>query len=960
MKPSKTTCILTIITALLSLYHLSFTLIDWKIQHKAEQQTIDNNKTINFDKSRAYLMEIWKKPVYNLFGLKYTYEQVKERSLKLGLDLQGGMHVTMELSPVEIVKGLATNHTDPYFLEALALAEKEPTKGQPTSFAKRFVLAYQTLAPQGHLKDFFITTDNQSRNYKFTHDQDIIKAIDQEISKALERSLTIIRSRLDRFGVAQTSIQCLPGTHRIQIELPSISNPDRVRKLLQGVAQLRFWEVANTEEYISQLESVEKLLLKEEKTALQASLPKGTTEAEKENIMPKQSVLSRLSSYSFPYRLAYPVEHMQQIEAILHREDVKKLLPNHIIWMWDKKEHCLKGDNQKVVILYPIKQLPSQKPLLEGDIITHATQSFDENGQPAVSMQMNSKSTYAWKRITANNIGKAIAITLDNRVYSAPIVNQEIPNGFSQISGNFTIEEAKDLASVLQTGSLPAPLKIVEESIIGPSLGKTAQHQGLVSSIIGLGLVLLFMALYYKRGGLIANLALCFNLLFIIGTLAQLDATLTLPGIAGLILTIGMSVDSNVLIFERIREELDNNIPLKAAIKRGYHKSYSSIIDSNITTFLSGAILYYFGQGQVRGFAIILMIGIISSIFSSIFLTKLVLAYLINNFPHIKLTFGQSPKCLKNLPLNFTKNRWRFYTFSILFLTIGGFCLYHTPLPIGIDFTGGRSYIIKFKHPIDASALSKGLSEKFNHTVHVRTYGANNIMNITTNYLNQVSSIAANEKIQHQLVTTLNQLTKSKAFSNHQTLDNDFCITGNNRIGSSVSQDIQKSTKKAVLLSLLGIFCYVALRFRTWRFGLAAVGALVHDTMTVIAGFSIAHIFGANYEINEVFIAAILTIIGYSINDTVVIFDRIREKLNASKTIKTELINDAIKETLNRTIITSFTTLLTVTILFIFGGEALRGFSFALLLGILFGTYSSICIATPLLIDLKKGGDFNH
>ncbi|AXI24202.1 protein-export membrane protein SecD [Cardinium endosymbiont of Sogatella furcifera] len=949
MQSKKIVLCLTIVISSLSLYYLSFTFVDYRVQGQAEQQAIDAQGRIDFDKRQAYLMDVWKKPVYNLFGSVYTYEAVKERALKLGLDLQGGMNVTMELVPVALVKGLAAYTTDAHFLEALQSAQQVRKPGD--SFGKLFVSAYKRLAPNGNLTDIFTAAGVRS----FSCEEDIIKTIDQEITKALDRSLTIISARLDRFGATQTSIQKLSGSERIQIELPGVTHPDRVRKLLQGVAQLRFWTVAEADAYRSALEAVNALLLKKEKATISATL--GLTDAEKTERMPKESILKRLCKAPFPYMLAYAPEEMNRIEALLRSKEVKALLPKEITWMWDRKAQAL-NDGTQVVTLYAIQRTRDQKPLLEGDIITHAAQDIDQNsGKPIVNIKMNQKGAHAWKRITASHIDKRIAIVLDDRVYSAPVVHQEIPNGNSQISGHFTIEEAKDLASVLATGSLPAPLKMVEEAIIGPSLGKVAQKQGLVATAVGLGLVLLFMFIYYAKGGLIANVALLFNLLFIMGILAELDATLTLPGIAGLVLTIGMSIDANVLIFERIREERMQKVHIKEAIQRGYAKSYSSIIDANITTFLAGVILYYLGQGPVRGFALVLMIGIISSVFASICITRLIFSYFMDHYRTPKLTFSYPclPMLFKNVQIDFIKNRFRFYACSLLFIAIGACCFYHYKgLSLGVDFAGGRSYTVHFAKPIEASILKEGLSAQFKQGVEVRTYGANNVMQITTNYLCNEDMTTSDAKVRNKLVTALKTLTKLEE-QHTSAADHSFAITSSTKVGATVAQDVQKSAKKAMVLSILGIFLYITFRFRRWGFGLAAVLALMHDALAVIAGFCIARAFGMSYEVNEVFLAAMLTVIGYSINDTVVIFDRIRERLaNKATDVSTSMINDAIGETLSRTVITSFTTLLTVVVLFFFGGEALRSFSFALLLGVLFGTYSSICIAAPLLADFGR------
>ncbi|MGI2262059.1 protein translocase subunit SecD [Candidatus Cardinium hertigii] len=952
MKSKKIVFFLAIVTTLLSLYYLSFTFIDYRVQWQAEKQAMDEQGRVDFDKSQAYLMKIWKKPVCNLLGTVYTYEEVKERSLKLGLDLQGGMQVTMEVMPVELVKRLAAYPTDPLFLEALQCAQYQREKGTTTSFGKLFVAAYKKLAPNGNLKDIFATA--QVGPYIFSSEDDIIKAIDQIVSKALDRSLAIVGARLDRFGATQTTMQKLPGSERIQIELPGVTHPERVKKLLQGVAQLRFWTVEEADAYGPILEAVNNFLLDKEKETILLTFPKALTEEEKNQRLPKASIIKRICKDTFPYRLAYAPEEMDQIDAILHSKPVKALLPKNITWMWDKKAITL-GDGTKAVVLYAIQLSRENQPLLEGDIITDATQSFAENGKPVVMIQMNQKGARIWKRITANHIGKRIAITLDDRVYTAPVVNQEIPNGASQIIGDFTLEEAKDLASVLQTGALPAPLKVVEEAIMGPSLSKVAQNQGLMATAVGLGLVLLFMLIYYAKGGIIANVALLLNLLFMVAILAQLEATLTLPGIAGLVLTIGMSIDANVLIFERIREELEQKVSIKEAIQRGYTKSYGSIIDANVTTFLAGAILYYLGQGPVRGFALILMLGIITSIFTSIFITRLIFSFFIDTYsiPNLTFSYPTIPRLFKNVQIDFIKNRYRFYLFSLLFIAIGGCCFYHYKgLTLGVDFAGGRSYTVHFCKPIDASLLKEGLSHRYKESLEVRTYGANNVMQITTSYLHDED--ASDKKVRDKLVAALKDLTQLEENNNLST-GNDFHITSSTRVGATVAHDVQKSAQKAILLAILGIFFYIRIRFRRPGFGLAAVVALVHDVLAVIAGFCIARGFGLNYEVNEVFLAAMLTVIGYSINDTVVIYDRIREKLaNKAMDMSPHIINDAIRETLSRTVITSFTTLLAIAVLFFFGGAALQGFSFALTLGVLFGTYSSICIAAPLLANFGR------
>jgi SecD/SecF fusion protein len=969
MKNKGLVVFLTIITSLLCLYYLSFTYISASVQQKAALHATDENGRIDFAKKQAYLDAAWKQPVYNLLGIKYTYEEVKENELSLGLDLQGGMHVTLEISPVELIKGLAGGSKDKDFLAALAQAQVRQQLQPQVSFTTLFYQAYQEKCPKGKLGDIFSTAANRSRLSYESTDKEIISVIDQEIDKAIDRSFEIIRTRIDRFGTTQPNIQRLQSTGRIQIELPGVNNPERVRKLLQGVAQLRFWEVYEIPALSEALQAVDGLLVAEQQAKKPTQkIPKGSQPTQDNNPAdPAASTKPEDASAVSPlFRLlkeahgfVYAVEDVATINKIIARHDVKALFPNDLQWLWDVKSHTLQ-DGTEVVSLYPIKQHRGGKAALEGDVITEARQVFDDRGKPAVSIQMNTSGARAWKRVTANNINRRIAIALDNRVYSAPVVNTEIPGGSSQITGNFTLEEAKDLANILKTGSLPAPVRIVEEAIIGPTLGKKAQVEGISSMFVGLGLVVLFMLLYYAKGGLIANLALIFNILFILGVLAQLNAVLTLPGIAGIVLTIGMSIDANVLIFERIREELQAGAPMKIAIDRGYQKAYSSIIDSNVTTFLTGAILYILGQGPVRGFATTLMIGIVSSFFSAVFITRVVMNWVVGRDQGHRLTFSfaYSRNILSNFNINFLKMRYLSYAISLVFIGVG-FVLINQQggLNLGVDFTGGRSYVVAFSQPTEPSALKNKLAEHFgDQGTEVKTYGANNVLKVTTSYLIQDETSEADETVKHALIQGIQSLTKLTHADDTATGQaGTFTIASASKVGATIAGDITSAARKSILLSLVMIFFYILVRFRRWQFGLAAVVALLHDSLAVFAAFAMARALGYAYEVDQVFIAAILTIIGYSINDTVVVFDRIRErlKMNPNGNFQ-EVANRSINETMSRTVITSLTTLIAVLVLFLFGGEVLRGFSFSMLIGIVFGTYSSIFIATPLAIDLSK------
>eukprot|EP01132_Coremiostelium_polycephalum_P002953 gene2953-3686_t len=967
---------LTTVTSLLCFYYLSFSVLDVHVQRRATQYATHENGHLDLQKKQAYLDSVWNEPVFQCFGLHYTYEEVKENAISWGLDLQGGMHVTLEVSPIELVKGLAGSSHNEHLLAALQLTEQKQRIKPTTPFIKLFYQAYKEVAPAGKLSDLFAHAANRNRITRQASDQEVLQYLEGEISHSIDRAFEIIRSRIDRFGTTQPNIQQLPGTGKIQIELPGVNNPERVRKLLQGVAQLRFWKVYDAGQLGKTLAAVNSLLVTETKEQQKKATTKkaATTSSAAQELATQldqkdhqhdhdaASALSPIYSLAKPgYGLAYTVEHAKTIQQILERPDVKLLFPKDLVWLWDVKPHRL-PNGEEIVAVHPIQTSKNNRPLLEGDVITDARQVFDDRGTPAVTMQMNGHGAKLWKNITASNIGNAIAITLDDKVYSAPMVNTEIPNGNSQITGHFSIEEAKDLANILKAGSLPAPVKITEEAIIGPTLSKTAQAQGITSMALGLSVIILFMLVYYAKGGFVANLALLFNVLFILGILAQFNAALTLPGIAGIVLTIGMAIDANVLIFERIREELRLGISIKEALNKGYHKAYSSIIDANVTTFLTGAILYILGQGPVRGFATTLIIGIATSFFTSIFITRLIFTWWINKNSQDKtltFSFSYNRNLLTNCRINFLGKKNLFYAASGLFIAIGMLLIVQQGgLNLGVDFTGGRSYVVSFSEPVETALLKTKLAEHLgDQGTEVKSYGANHVVKITTNYMVQETSSEAEEQAQHMLIKSIQNATKFQYAgpSNEPSKMPSFHVVNSAKVGPSIAGDIQASAQKSIVFSLLAIFGYIVVRFRRWQFGLASLIGLAHDTLMVFATFAIARAFGYAYEIDQVFVASILTIIGYSINDTVIIFDRIREmRLKNPNDPLDVVVNQSVNETLSRTLITSLTTLATVLILFVWGGTILRGFSFALFVGIAFGTYSSICIAAPLVVDFSK------
>ena len=989
---------LTVIITLLCIYYLSFTFVSRSINQDAVDFATGENGVVDLAKKQAYLDSVWNLPVYNLFGVEYTYKEIKDTELNLGLDLQGGMHVTLEVSPIDIIKSLGGNSDDPAFNQAISDARAKQKNSQ-ARFGDLFYESYQAVSDRP-LADIFATAANRGRISRGDADDDVMAIINQEIEDAVDRSFIILRTRIDQFGTSQPNIQRLPGTGRIQIEIPGAENPERVRKLLQGVAKLEFWEVAEITEYNNSLIAINDLLVKEQQAQLVLeggqdsedeasetsteslqdllSSDTDTTENNLDAALDAQDTTaddseldSLVNSQVSPLfsltrasgALVYDVADTTVIGKILRRKDVQSLLPRTIKPLWEVKPTINEQTGDELLQLYFVRVGRGGNAQLTGEVITDARQDLDEFARPAVSMQMNALGTRVWGKMTREAASKTprgrIAIVLDNLVYSAPFVNGEIPNGSSQISGNFTIDEAKDLANILKAGSLPAPTRIVEEAIVGPTLGEIARNQGIISIISGLVVVVLFMVAYYAKGGFVANIALVFNIFFILGILAQLNGALTLPGIAGIVLTIGMSIDANVLIFERIREEMRNGVKLREAISMGYKKAFSSIVDANLTTLLTAFILYVLGQGPIKGFAITLIIGIFCSFFSAVYITRVVVEWITNKGDESKVSFKTplSAGLLSSLGIDFMGKRRMAYLFSAIIISLGLALTAIQGLNLGVDFQGGRSYIVNFEDPVQATEMKLALGNAFENTgTEVKNFGGNNIIKVTTSYLIDDESDTADETVKSTLVSGLESITSLKYTESESQLDSEhFIISGSSKVGPTIADDIEKSAYEAGIFAIIVIFLYILIRFRKWQFSTGAIIALVHDTCFVISAFAIAGLFGLKYEVDQVFVAALLTIIGYSINDTVVVFDRIREFLNlGTSTDRQQVFNSAINSTLNRTLITSATTLIVVLILFIFGGEVLRGFSFALLIGILVGTYSSVFIAAPAVVDLDK------
>ena len=993
-------------------YFLSFTYKARSIEQEAEEfAMVDGN--VDFNKKQGYMDSLWEKPVFNFVGAEYTLKEVKENELNLGLDLQGGMHVVLEVSPNEIIKALAGRNADKSLNDVLT-ATKKAQKDAQEPFVDLFYKEYQKANPGASLSRVFATSNNKGRVGVKSTDEEVLKLLNEEVDGAVNRSLTILRSRIDKFGVNQPNIQLLKGTNRIQVELPGVDNPNRVRKLLQGVAKLEFFEVYKIEDiyskfldlntYLYEKETANAALGEDEESSLEveeetsevdellagedlgeeeddmfvADEDEGTDELlveedseEGEEVEEELSLSVDGDSVSQDgdsttanadstdaqfkasslfkslqinqYGMMARVQDTGKVNKILNNPDNRNFLPSDIHFCWDVKP--FEGnDGTSILQLRALKMVRGGKAALEGDVITNARANLSMDGRGyEISMKMNPKGAKGWKRLTGANVGNQIAVVLDSRVYSAPTVQGEIPNGSSSITGSFTIDEAQDLANILKAGSLPAKLRIVEESVVGPSIGQESIDDGLRSMLAGLLLVIIFMIVYYSKGGAVADAALLINIFFIVGILANVNASLTLPGIAGIVLTIGMSIDANVLIFERIREEMAQGMKVLPAISRGYDKAFSAIFDSNLTTGVTGFILYYFGSGPVKGFAVTLMIGIACSFFSAVFISRLFIERMSKKNEGQGLSFETfvSKGLLQNVSFDFVSKRKMAYFFSGILIVVGFATVFiQGGFNLGVDFRGGRSYVVDFKEVPSVVDVRVSVREKFEDAgTEVKSFGADDRLKITTSYLSDDESKEADEKVEAALLSGLEKFGGAE-------------IQSSSKVGATIADDIRDTSVTSMLVALIFIFAYIVVRFRKWQFGMGAIIALFHDVLMVLGIFSIARLTGLAYEVDQVFIAAMLTIIGYSINDTVVVFDRVREYLidKPSADVR-DTFNKSINSTLNRTLMTSLTTLLVVIVLFLFGGEALRGFSFALLIGVLFGTYSSIFIATPVVLD---------
>ena len=964
----------TIALTIACLYSLSFTWIAQKVEKDAKAYAKGDGS-----KERAYLDSVANTPVFS--AIEYiTYQYAKQREIPLGLDLKGGMNVTMEISLTELVRNLANNPADVNFNTALRNAESR-LKESRQDFISLFGEEFEKVSPGAPLAPFFATKEN-SQNIKINAtNADVLAFLTKESNSAIERSFNILRTRIDKFGVTSPNIQLQEGSNRILIELPGVSDPVRVRKLLQGSAKLEFWETYDNTEIYPLLENANKLAASTIKPTATADTTKAAPESSKLAALGKTDTTKKdaklaqdqaaLAKQNPLFALLSPATYQGEdgqtalrpgpvvgfvaqkdtakVNALLSSPAIKSIIPASIKLLWGVKPI---SEESKVFELYAIKvSKVDGTPALGGDVISDARDDFDQRGNPEVVMVMNTEGAREWKSITAlasadPNNKKSVAIVLDNNVYSAPTVQGEIPNGISSISGSFKVEDTKDLANVLKAGRLPAPAKIVSEYIVGPSLGAESINSGLTSTLAGIAVILLFMALYYNKAGWVANVSLLVNLFFLMGVLASLGAVLTLPGIAGIVLSLGMSVDANVLIYERVREEMATGKSLRLAIAEGFKKAMSSILDSNITTFLTGLILYIFGSGPILGFATTLMIGIITSLFAAIFITRLIFEWMLSKNQNISFSIKATQNLFKDSKFDFITGRRKFYVFSSVIIIAGLISMFTRGFSLGVDFKGGRSYFVEFKEAVKTTDVRKVLTEEFGTAPEVKTFGSSNEVKITTSYLVDDNSENADATANEKLTAGLNKISSG------------FEIKDSQKVGPTIANDIKVSAIYAVLFAILVVFLYILIRFRKWQFGLAAIVALAHDVLILLALFSLLNgVLPFSLDIDQAFIAAILTVMGYSINDTVVVFDRVREYINQHHTKNENLpsvINNALNSTLSRTVVTGLCTMLVLIIIFIFGGEILRGFSFAMLIGVIFGTYSSLFVATPFVVEFIR------
>ncbi len=984
-----------VLLAVACLWQLSFTLVTSIQEKKADayaqkavdafKQSSDYVNVPDVDKAfyldslqkvtnRRYIDSVSTEKVY--FG--YTYKDVKSKEINLGLDLKGGMNVMLQVQLEDLVTALAGENKTPEFTKAIELA-KERSVNSPDDFITLFAQAWKEVSNGQRLAQVFGTYDLASRINPQSTDDQVLDVIRENAKSAVANSFNVLRNRIDRFGVTQPSIQQIGNTGRILVELPGVKEPERVRKLLQGTASLEFWTTYDNSEvsqYLAEADAALAITAEDSVAVEETPAAQDTSSVLNSEIANSASDAKALAEY----RKAHPLFAVLQpsgfrsgacvgfangsdtaaVNKLLRSPEAKSVFPSELRLLWSvKPSEYIKGGNIYELVAIKAATRDGKAPL-DGGAVTDARVSYSgqgvNKGNPTVSMTMNAEGASVWARLTKDNIGKQIAIVLDDLVYSYPNVNSEITGGSSEISGHFDVEEATDLANVLNSGKLPAPAKIIQEQVVGPSLGSESIKAGLISFVIAFLLVLAYMVFFYNGAGFVADLALLCNVLLLFGTLVSFGAVLTLPGIAGLVLTMGMAVDANVIIYERIKEEIAAGKGLSKAIADGYSNAYSAIIDGQVTTLLTGIVLFVFGSGPVQGFATTLIIGIITSVVTSIFITRIIIDDRVAKGKSISFENKLTKDFLKHTHFNFIDKRKYSYMFSgaLIVIAIASICI--KGFTYGVDFTGGRTYVVRFDAPVTAEDVREATEKEFNETVEVKQFGGDSQMKITTKYKVSEESTEVDAEIESKLFDALKGFFAEKDMTLDEftsTLDNPNGIISSDKVGPTIANDMKRSAIFAVLIALFVIFAYIAVRFNGWTWGLGGVVSLAHTAIIVIGFFSLfSGILPFNLDVDQTFIAAILTIIGYAINDNVVIFDRIREYRNDHP--KTDLktnANLAVNSTLTRTINTSVSTLVTMLAIAIFGGESIRGLSVALILGICFGTYASIFIGTPVMYD---------
>lgn len=974
---------LAIMLAIACAFQLSFSFVTRSVRNDAVTASGGNSAV-----EQAYLDSMKSQVVYNLGLVKYTYAECQDKEINLGLDLQGGMNITLEIAVQDVLKALASyNANDPAFVQAMAEAKKA-MRNSTDDFITLFANAYRNVAPEGRLAAIFGTPELQQQVKPESTNEQVIRVLREKSDAAIANSFNVLSTRIDRFGVIQPNIQRIGNTGRILVELPGIKDPERVRKLLQGTASLEFWTTYTAKELLPMMmqanEEVAKLAAAE--AAADSIATPAADNAEVAATDSTSDVLAALgaaqgdatgmeSAASRATSLFSLIQPMQdggvigmaqsydtsKVNTYLNMPQIRSMFPRDVRFLWGVKG--IKG-NPTVYELFAIRDNNNGKPALSGEAISSAVGQHAQTGSAAeVSMSMYPAGAKTWARLTADNIGGFIAVVLDGYVYSCPRVSGEITGGHSQITGDFTIAEAKDLANILQSGRLPAPAQIVQEAVVGPSLGQESINAGMTSFVLAFVLVLLYMLFFYNTAGFVANIALVANLFFLFGVLVSFGAVLTLPGIAGIVLTMGMAVDANVIIYERVKEEIHSGKGIGLSITDGFKNAYSAIIDGNATTLITGIVLFIFGSGPVQGFATTLIIGILTSLFCAIFITRLIFVAMLDKGRNIKFWNRWTEHFLGNTKVDFVGLRKYTYIISGTLVLIMIVSLATKGLSYGVDFSGGRAYVVRFDQQVTANEVREALDKTFTDGLEVKQYGNKDQkqMRIVTQYKYADDADGVTNEINEMMYTALKPLFKQNISIDDftTTVNNPYGIISAEKVGPSIAHDIKVNSFIAVIFSLLAIGAYIAIRFKNWQYGMGGIVSLFHDAILTVGIFSLLYgLLPFNLTVDQAFIAAILTIIGYSINDTVVIFDRIRENQHLyPRRSHKENINHAINSTLARTINTAGSTFVVLFAIFIFGGEVIRGFVFALMFGVVIGTFSSVFVATPVAYDMMTRKD---